>query len=140
MAAFADRLRGARGLADGRRVIATDIEARLRVRYSVDTITRLQRLFPRVRFVWLCGADILTQLPRWRRWRAVVARIGLAVLPRPGYTRRALAGPVAHRLRRHRLADRAASQVVGNAPAWVLPPHRQSPLSSTALRARLHQE
>jgi nicotinate-nucleotide adenylyltransferase len=140
MAGFSVRLAGARDLADGRRVIATDIEARLQLRYSVDTITRLRRLFPCARFVWLCGADILTELPRWRRWRAIMARIGFAVLPRPPYTRRALAGPVAHRLRRYRHTARAGSLVVGAAPAWVLPPHRESPLSSTALRARLVQE
>ena len=55
--------------------------------------------FPRVRFVWLMGADILEQLPRWRRWLEIVRAVPFAVLPRPGYNHRALAGQAARRLR-----------------------------------------
>jgi ribosome silencing factor RsfS/YbeB/iojap len=95
----------------------------------------LRRRFPRTRFVWLCGADILTQLPRWRRWREIVDQLAFAVLPRPGYTRQALAGRIAHRLRASRRPARLARLIPGVAPAWVFLPHRQLDLSSTALRA-----
>ncbi|HEX4367027.1 MAG TPA: nicotinate-nucleotide adenylyltransferase, partial [Rhodopila sp.] len=68
MAPFTDRLAGAGRIADGRRVVASGIEATLRTRYTVDTMRFLMRRFPRIRFVWIMGADILEQLPRWRRW------------------------------------------------------------------------
>ena len=74
MAPFADRLTGAAAIGDGRRVIATSIEAAIGTRYSVDTLRVLRRRFPRVHFVWIMGADLLTQLPRWRRWREIVQR------------------------------------------------------------------
>ena len=45
------------------------------------------------------GADLLTQLPRWRRWREIVRDLPFVVLPRPGYSRPALAGQAARRLR-----------------------------------------
>src|SRR6185437_10356542 len=92
MAPFAQRLASARAIADGRRVVATGIEAALGTRYTFATLRRLLQRFPRVRFVWLMGADILEQLPRWRRWLEIVRRIPFAVLPRPGYNHRALAG------------------------------------------------
>src|SRR5262252_4638756 len=53
MAPLAQRLASARGVADGRRVIATAIEAVFGTRYTIDTLCRLLQLFRRVRFVWL---------------------------------------------------------------------------------------
>ncbi len=60
------------------------IEAVFGTRYTIDTLRRLLRQFPRTMFVWLMGADILEQLPRWRRWLEFVRRVPFAVLPRPG--------------------------------------------------------
>lgn len=135
MAPIAQRIDSARAIADGRRVVVTGIEGSLGTRFTVDTMRRLLRHFPRSRFVWLCGADILAQLPRWRRWPEILRHLPFVVLPRPGYTRSALAGQIAHRLRRHRRPARQARLIPGAAPAWVYLPHRQIALSSTALRA-----
>ena len=84
MAPLADRLAAAARIGDGRRVVATGIEAALGTRYTVDTLRVLLRRFPRVRFVWIMGADILVQLPRWRRWTDIVRRLpsrGAAAAP-----------------------------------------------------------
>ena len=86
-----ERLRSAQAIADGRRVVATDIERALGTRYTLDTVRGLQRRFPRVRFVWLMGADNLAQLPRWRGWMALARAVPFAVLPRPTYNQAALA-------------------------------------------------
>ena len=81
------------------------------------------RRFPRVRFVWIMGADILEQLPRWRRWQEIVRRLPFAVLPRPGYNQRALAGQAAHRLRACAPAGAASVRAApGAAPGWVFLP------------------
>ena len=47
MAPLEQRLASARRLADGRRVIASAIEAVFGTRYTVDTLRRLLRRFPR---------------------------------------------------------------------------------------------
>ncbi|HEY4171427.1 MAG TPA: nicotinate-nucleotide adenylyltransferase, partial [Rhodopila sp.] len=91
MAPLADRLASATRIADGRRIVASGIEAAFRTRYTVDTLRKLTRRFPRIRFVWIMGADILEQLPRWQRWTDIVRRMPFVVLPRPSYTHRALA-------------------------------------------------
>ncbi len=75
------RLEGARRLGDRRRIVGTGIEAALRTRYSIDTLRALRRRFPRAAFVWIMGADILEELPRWRRWRELAAAVPFAVLP-----------------------------------------------------------
>jgi nicotinate-nucleotide adenylyltransferase len=136
MAPLAERLASARRIADGRRVVATGIEAGLGTRYTVDTLRTLRRLFPRVDFVWLMGADNLSQLPRWRRWRDIVTQVVFAVLPRPAYNHRALAGRAARALRPARLPVYAAHALAGLAPPrWVFLPSAENPASATAIRA-----
>ncbi|MCK8785828.1 nicotinate-nucleotide adenylyltransferase [Roseomonas sp. NAR14] len=141
MAPFAERLAAARRIADGRRVLAVDVEARLGTRYTADTLRLLRRRFPRASFVLLLGADNLTQLPRWGRWREIACRTALAVLPRPGYTRHALAGRAAHVLARHR--RRPAALLAGQDPGkarhagWSLLVAPEHSASATAIRAAL---
>jgi len=138
MAPFASRLASARAVADGRRIVATGIEAALRTNYTIDTLAALRRRFPRTRFVFVIGADNLVQLPRWAGWARLVARTPLAVLPRPGWTRRALAGQAAKRLARHR--RRPGALLSGPPPthaAWAFVPAAEHPASATAIRAGL---
>ena len=135
MASLPDRLASAHRIADGRRIVATDIEAHLRTRYTYDTLRALRLRFPGVRFVWLMGADNLEQLPYWQRWIGIADVMPFAVLPRPSYTHRALAGQAALRLRPARCPSRSAPALPEMpAPAWAFLPARQSILSATALR------
>jgi nicotinate-nucleotide adenylyltransferase len=134
MAPFDRRLAVAAGIGNGRRVLATGIEAAFGTRYTVDTMRVLLRRFPLVRFVWIMGADILVQLPRWRQWSDIVQRLAFVVLPRPRYSNRALAGQAAHRLRAARRPVREAALLPGAAPGWVFLPVRQNAVSATAIR------
>jgi nicotinate-nucleotide adenylyltransferase len=115
-------------------VLASGIEAAFGTRYTVDTLRFLMGRFPRVEFVWIMGADILAQLPRWRRWLDIVRHLAFVVLPRPGYTNPALAGQAAHRLRAARRPAREARLLPGAAPGWVFLPGRQTAISATAIR------
>lgn len=138
MAPLAVRLTGARRLADGRRVIATDIERVLGTRFTADTLAKLRRRFPRVAFVFLIGADNLVQLPRWKSWRRIAASTPLAVLPRPGWTRQALHGAAASVLRRQRC--RPGALIAGAKRAtrpvkWCFVSAREHAASATAIRA-----
>ena len=138
MAPLWDRLASARGIADGRRVIATDIERALGTRFTADTLAKLRQRFPRAVFVFLIGADNLVQLPRWKAWRRLAASTPLAVLPRPGWTRQALRGAAASVLRRQRCRPGAllAGAKRATRPArWCFVPARENAASATAIRA-----
>ena len=134
MAPLADRLAGAIAIGDSRRVIATAIESAIGTHYSVDTLRILRRRFPRVHFVWIMGADILTQLPRWRRWQDIAGNLPFAVLPRPGYTLRALAGQAARRLHDSRRPAHEAPILARRRSGWVFLPGPQNAMSATAIR------
>ncbi len=116
-----------------------DLEGPLGTRYTVDTVRRLKRRFPRCRFVWLIGADNLRQMPRWRDWVGLARTLPIAVFDRPTYAFKALAGKAAKRLARFRRPDRAAAGLAGRrAPAWVFLHTPRHPASASAIRARRH--
>ena len=135
MAPLSERLGSAASIGDGRRIIATAIEAVFGTRYSHDTMRTLRQRFPRVRFVWIMGADILTQLPHWQRWREIPRNLPFVVLPRPGYTRRALAGQAARSLRRRRRPAHEAPVLSRARSGWVFLPALENAASATAIRA-----
>jgi len=136
MAPFAKRLAGARAAARHFRIKVTDIESRLASTYTAETLTRLARRLPRLKFVWLMGADNLGQIDRWKDWPHIFRLVLIAVFARPTYSLRALAGKAARRFARFRLAEAAARSLVRNeAPGWVFLTGPQSPLSATAIRA-----
>jgi nicotinate-nucleotide adenylyltransferase len=138
MAPFSQRLASAQKIADGRRIIATDIEQRLGTRYTRDTMRMLTQRFPAQEFIWLMGADNLLQLPRWGNWLWIMHAMPMLVLPRPGATRPALAGQAALRFRKHRLPARAGLCLpMAAAPRWILLPVKENSASATALRRKI---
>ena len=136
MAPFAQRLARAAAAARHPRIRVLDLEARLGTRYTADTITELQRLFPRTHFVWVMGADNLLQIRRWERWTRIFSRVPIAVLARPTYCLSGLAELAAKRYARRRVAPEAARGLADmTAPAWVFLPIRLDDSSATQIRS-----
>lgn len=118
-----------------RKIEVSTLEAALGTRYTCDTLARLQGEFPGVRFVWMIGADNLLQLPLWHGWREIMARVPIAVFPRPTYSYRALAAPVARLFAAARLPEsRGAFLAEQTPPAWLFVPGRACPMSASAIR------
>lgn len=136
MAPLAERLASARALAnDHPRLRATAIEAALGTRYTADTLPALARRFPRARFVWLMGADNLAQLPAWRGWASIFRAVPVAVLARPAYSVKALAGKAARRFSTARRGPRIGPRLAGlEPPVWVFLHTRLHPASASAIR------
>jgi nicotinate-nucleotide adenylyltransferase len=136
MASFEERLQAARAKARDRRVVVTDVEARLGTRYTVDTMEALKRCFPEKRFVWVMGADNLEQFPRWKGWRRLFGLVPIAVFDRAPYSVRALAGQTANVFAssRHAIED-ARTLADRTPPAWIFFHTPQHPASATEIRA-----
>ena len=135
MAPLKARLLSARAQARRARIVPTAIEQGLGTRYTVDTLQKLVRRYPRRRFVWLMGSDNLAQLHRWKDWRRIARTMPIAVIARPGYDASAMTSPAMAWLRRYRVpAASIRKRGQWSAPALVLlrfdPDHR----SATAIR------
>jgi nicotinate-nucleotide adenylyltransferase len=98
-----------------------DLDGRQRS-YSIDTLRRMRRQYPRARLCFILGADQFLTLPTWKEYRKLTKLCEFIVASRPSF----------------RLSARDAARI---APAT--PVHRlttvQASVSSTAIRRRAQQ-
>ena len=136
MAPCPARLASARVQARRAPIRVSALEAALGTRYTVDTLTKVRRRWPKRRFIWLMGADNLAQLHRWKDWRRLARLMPIAVVARPGYDASAIASPAMAWLGRfRRSAASIRSRAEWSAPALVLLRFDPDPRSASALRA-----
>ena len=135
-ASYEERARSARAVIDDPRIILSSFEREHGFLYSVETIRHLLRLHPRVKFVWLMGADAFAGLDRWKDWQEIMENIPVAVFDRPEYGERAQASTAAQRYGSFRLAQDAAPVLADKkAPAWCFIHQPLDNTSSTQIRA-----
>ncbi|WP_372605097.1 nicotinate-nucleotide adenylyltransferase [Actibacterium sp.] len=136
-APIARRIQAARAIIDHPRVCITDIEAQIGTRYTAQTLTRLQQLYPGVRFVWLMGADNLAGFHRWENWQWIMENVPIGVLARPGQRLQARMSKAAESYARYRVSsDQARLLGQMSAPAWCFVNVPMLSVSSSEIRAR----
>lgn len=132
------RIAAARRLARHPRIHVTGIEVALGTRYTCETLAKLIRRCPGVRFVWIMGADNLPQFHRWRNWRAIARLVPIAVVDRAGDSLKAAAGIAPRAFARFRIPESAAAALASwQPPVWIYLHGLKSRLSSTALRRKI---
>ena len=138
MAPLEKRLESASRFARGPSMIVSDAEDRLGTRYSIDTLRALRARWPRVRFVWIMGADNLASFHRWRGWPEILGSVPVAVVARPGALLQGRLAPAARRFAGARLPE-AAARVLPQTPppAWIYLNAPLNEASSTHIRASL---
>jgi len=135
-APLAHRMAACRALIHDPRVRVTDIEAGMGSHHTACTLAALRRLYPRVRFVWLMGADNLAGFHRWQHWQAIMQSVPVGVLARPGKTLAGLTSPMSRRYAGRRLPTHAARLLaLAHPPVWCFVNVPMSARSSTAIRA-----
>lgn len=131
------RLAACRSVISHPRVLATDIEARLRTRFTADTLAQLRLRYPGVVFVWMMGADNLAGFHRWDRWEQIMQTTPVAVFDRPGPQLGGAFSRTAQRFARRRLPSSLAAALPRKSPpCWTLLTGPLSTRSSSEIRAR----
>ncbi|WP_298470696.1 nicotinate-nucleotide adenylyltransferase [uncultured Erythrobacter sp.] len=135
MAPLSARLMSAEAQARRAPIVPTAIELQLDTRFTVDTLRKLKRRYPKREFVWLMGSDNLVQFHRWKHWRAIARTMPIAVIARPGYNADAMTSPAMAWLRRYRVSA-ASFRKRGqwSAPALVFMRFDPDARSATAIR------
>lgn len=134
-APMVDRIAKAREVMQHPKVRITDLEERLGTRFTFQTVTRLQAMYPGVKFVWLMGADNLKQFHRWDRWQDILRAVPVAVLARPGAGVQARLSHSAQVFRQVRLARGEAIEG-RRPPVWAFINLPLNDASSSAIRAQ----
>ena len=136
MAPFEARFASARQQARRSRIRVSDFERREGTRYTIDTVRKLKRRYPKHRFVWLLGSDTLPNFHKWRDWRGLAREVPIAVIPRPGYDSAAHAARAMGWLRRFvHPSSQAKSWTEWSAPAILMLRLPRDATSATAIRA-----
>ena len=136
-AAIDQRLKHAKKIMQHPKVTVTDVEHTLGTRYTAETISRLQILYPNVKFVWLMGADNLLQLHYWQDWKKIMRKVPVGIIARPGYGAKARGSKAAQVFRNERLPSwKSWSLGRSKAPKWCFINLPLSHISSTEIRAR----
>ncbi len=136
MAPLDRRFASARAASRGLPIRVTAIERELGTRYTVDTLRALRRRFPERQFVWLMGADNLSQFHLWRDWQGIAELVPIAVVSRPGYDGVAQSATAMGWLRGFvRPASEARQWTEWRTPALVLLDLPPDPTSATGIRA-----
>lgn len=132
-----ERMAATRALFEDPRIVVTDVEAGIGAARTYEVIRHLKARAPKVRFVWIMGADNLGSLHGWGRWREIADLVPIAVVDRPGATFSPLSSRAAIAIRHARVDERDVAGLASmDAPAWAFIHARRLALSSTALRCR----
>lgn len=140
MAPFADRVSAAKKAAVDPRIRVTEIEQLLGTVFTADTLRVLLSRFPRCQFVWLMGADNLSQIWEWKDWTRIFLSVPIAVFARPPYSLSVLSGKAARRFAAWRIQEsRARCLTELKPPVWVFFHTRPHQGSASRIRALLGQ-
>ena len=116
------RMSYARTLVRHPKIDITGVEAGFGTRYTAETLNLLVRKFPRVRFVWLMGADNLSQFHLWKDWEWIGEQVPIGVVSRPNSGFPALNAPFSRKYRYQRLAEPIAGVGAYARPGLVFCP------------------
>jgi nicotinate-nucleotide adenylyltransferase len=114
------------------KMTASNLETRLGTLYTVDTVTALRYELPRTKFIWLMGADNLSQFDQWYRWETIAQSLPIAIFDRTGYAVDGFASVLARRYAKYRKLPQRfnATQI----PSWTFMTIPRHDGSATELR------
>ncbi len=100
--------------------------------YTIDTIRKLKHKYPRIKFIWLMGADNLANMHKWKNWQDIMNIVSVAVFDRAPFSHRALRSPAAIAYMHYRYP--AVCLRISKPPAWSYIFIPRNDQSSTKLR------
>lgn len=136
MAPLAQRLASAERVArPSARITPTTLETTLGTRYTVDTLKALENAYPNIHFVWLMGADNLSQIHRWKNWKSIFRQVSIAVFDRAPHGARSSESRAAKYFATAQVPEHYSGKLVFmKPPAWIFLHVPRHPASATALR------
>lgn len=117
------------------RIIVTGLEETLNTTYTIDTLTKMRKIFPKANFVWLMGADNLLQMPEWQGWRGIFKLMPIAVFSREPYSSSLDNCEVMNTFKDSLVdEDKAINLAQLTPPRWTILKNPLVNISSTAIR------
>ena len=136
MSPLKERIEIARNLTRKKpRILVTEIEDLINTKYTADTLKHIIKQYPKFKFIWLMGADNLSQISEWERWASILYTMPVAVFARPTYSLKALNSVAANIFADQRISAQKAINLVNmKPPTWTFLLVPQKNLSATQIR------
>lgn len=113
----------------------TGCEARLGVATTAHVVKQIKARCPGVHFVWLMGADNLSDFHRWSEWKSIFMQIPICVVDRPGSSFAPLFAKAAQAFKKARRPLQQAHLLpLCPPPAWIFLFGSRNSSSATEIR------
>lgn len=130
------RMAEARRIVHHPRIGFSNLEEQIGTRFTHETLFAITQAFPKTHFVWLMGADNLTQFHKWEAWDSIAHMVPIAVLARPGDRLKAKTSRTARILRTARIPALQIGRLsMCPPPAWCFVNIPMMDISSSTIRA-----
>ncbi len=129
------RIKLAENLIKGTKIRINPIEKNHINHYTANTLNIITKQYSAAKFIWLMGADNLTQLNKWYRWKYIFNIMPIAVFDREYYSYsifNSIAGK--HYFSRLHKTKSSASIFNKNPPSWTFLHIKKNSLSSSKIR------
>ena len=129
------RIEKAKNIISNKKILVTDIERKINTKYTIDTLKYLTTRYGERKFVWLMGADNLTNFHLWKSWKEIAKIIPIVIIDRPESSLKSLASLAANYLRQYRLDEADSNYLIHKKlPAWIFIHDQLNGISSTEVR------
>ena len=139
MAPYAERFASAKAITrQFSRIKISDFEQKHGLQYTYATLRALKKHYPRIKFVWIMGADNLAGFHHWQKWRSIIKMMPIVVFDRAPFSHTALRTKTALAMKHLRLSEDRISAIASHTGRWAYMYllTRRHPASSTAIRAK----
>lgn len=82
---FENRMRMTKKFVSHPKMIPCGIENEFKTQYSLQTIQKLQKHFPKTQFTWIAGMDNASIFHKWDGWRSILKQMPFVFFNRPPY-------------------------------------------------------
>ncbi|GHB24765.1 putative nicotinate-nucleotide adenylyltransferase [Pseudovibrio japonicus] len=139
LAPLEERVAATKALAHHPQMKVTAFEKVLGTSYTASTLQQLRLRRPHLNFVWVMGADNLSNFHHWQNWQSIIEGVPVAIVDRPKATLSSLSAQVCQRYAFAQLKEKSADQLPERkAPCWTILRGPLDETSSTSLRKRGH--
>jgi len=129
------RIKLAENLIKGYKIRINSLEKKHNNYYTANTLNIIAKKYSATKFIWLMGADNLTQLNKWYRWKYIFNIMTVAVFDREYYSY-SIFNSIAGKHYFSRLHKPKSSVSIFNKkpPSWAFLHIKKNPLSSSKIR------
>lgn len=130
-----ERIKSAEAAAQYPHIYPTGIEAKLKTKYTSDTLPKLKSYFPKTHFVWIMGMDNLHNIHEWEKWQEIFYTMPIAVMSRPPHDDHLQSAPATQTFKKHQIPEHKAQDLLTSPlPSWCILTHPLNHQSSTNIR------